>query len=67
MIDFIQRIQCMIQVNDEMEADLVVSLLRFLYTGELTGSDGAPVTSTIALPLLLLADKFGTDRYEYHL
>ena len=44
-----------------MEAELVVTLLRFLYTGELTSPDGS-ACSSMALSLLVLSDKFGSDR-----
>lgn len=52
------------QVQDEAEAALIVILLKFMYTGDLVCSNGVPCTSRQCLQLLLLADKFGVERYK---
>ena len=47
---------CLVQVQDDVEAELVVTLLRFLEIGgDMTCTDSE------ILPLILLADKFGID------
>jgi hypothetical protein len=50
-----------LDVQDEHEAEMVVLLLQYVYTGEMKQADGKSWDPSQVLPLLLLADKFGMD------
>jgi len=49
--------QVTVEVADEHEAALTVTLVRFLYTGSLVRCDGTPCPEDDVLRLLFLADK----------